>query len=71
MHSLKVKIGIGVLISFLTIFGFMVYQYQSKVDELKQQNWSLTAEIGKLQQKNEEGIADLTRLNSEIRKRDE
>lgn len=60
MRDLKVKIGIGVFALLLAVLGAAVYH-----------NWSLTQEVSRLQQKNEENTAELTRLESEIQKRDE
>lgn len=60
MRDLKVRIGIGVFVLLLAVLGAAVYQ-----------NWSLTQEVSRLQQKNEENTAELILLESEIQKRDE
>lgn len=60
MRDLKARIGIGVFVLLLAISGVVVYQ-----------NWSLTQEVSRLKQKNEESIAELNRFESEIQKRDD
>lgn len=71
MRNLRGKIGIGVVVLFFAFSGFTAYQYQSQVNELKRQNSSLVEELTHLKQKDEENNIALTRLKTEIQKRDE